>query len=490
MILPSISQTVSAAIVVYQTAPINLSIAPSGVYDYLWSNGDTTEDLQNVAAGNYMVTVTGTNDCTASVSIDIPNDTIIFDLTAILTPNTVCISANGAIDLSVSPAGNYTFAWSNGGTTEDLQSLAAGSYSVTVTEGASCTSTATFEVLNESGAPDISTVSTLCICGGNNGSIDATISPAAAYDYLWSTGDTTEDLENLLPGSYFVTVTGANGCSSTGSAVVADSVINFTATATIQPNNSCLAANGSIGLTLSIPGNFTLLWSNGTTSQDVQGLAPGSYSVTATLGASCNFSADYLVPDESEPPVIFESTIPALCGQSNGSIDLTVMPGIGNTYLWSNGATTEDLQNITSGIYSVICTGANGCVSTDTVEVPNENVAIFLSTAPTANTSCVIPNGALDLSVSTPGSYTVLWSNGATTEDLDGISSGIYSVTVTDVSGCSETTSATVDGPVLPTVSIEGPVSACEGESVTLLAARVFQSIYGQRGNRNRYYRL
>lgn len=474
LVFPSVSQTVTAATCGQSNGAIDLSVTPSGGYNFLWSNGNTNEDLSNVLAGNYAVTVTGTNACTATAAIDIPNDTTIFILSANLVANTSCTSANGAIDLMVFPTGSYLFAWSNGALSEDLQNIAAGSFSVTVTEGATCTSTATFEVPDESGAPDLSVVATQSVCGENNGSLDVSISPSGIYDYLWSTGDTTEDLTDLVPGSYSVTVTDINGCSSFASTVVADSVVNFSATGSILPNNSCVAANGSIGLTMSIPGNFAFLWSNGATSQDLQGLAAGSYSVTVALGITCDFSATYDIPDLSESPVISENSIPAMCGQTNGAIDLSVVPAIGNTFLWSNGATTEDLQNIAPGIYSVACTGANGCISTDTVEVLNENTVISLSALSSANTNCVNPNGALDLIVSATGSYTILWSNGATTEDISGLPSGNYSATVTDNSGCSETVSATVDGPVQPTVTIGGPTTTCEGEPVTLQADTFF----------------
>ncbi|MBK6904137.1 MAG: gliding motility-associated C-terminal domain-containing protein [Saprospirales bacterium] len=483
LVLPSVSQTATAATCGQSNGAIDLSVSPSGVYSYLWSNGSTNEDLSNVVAGNYMVTVTGTNACTATAAIDIPNDTTIFILSANLVANTSCTSANGAIDLNISPTGNYLFAWSNGATSEDLQNIAAGSFSVTVTEGATCTSTATFEVPNESGAPDLSVVATQSVCGENNGSLDVSISPSGIYDYLWSTGDTTEDLTDLVPGSYSVTVTDTNGCSSIASTVVAGSVVNFSATGSIVPNNSCAAANGSIGLTMSIPGNFTFLWSNGATSQDLQGLAAGSYSVTVTLGITCDFSATYDIPDLSESPVISENSVPAMCGQTNGAIDLSVMPATGNTFLWSNGATTEDLQNIAPGIYSVTCTGANGCISTDTVEVLNENTVISLSALPSANTSCVSPNGALDLTVSATGSYTILWSNGATTEDISGIPSGNYSVTVTDISGCSETVSATVDGPVQPPVPvIVIDTTNCDG-TATLDAGQGYASYLWSNGS-------
>lgn len=474
LVYPSLSFSATNAVCGLANGAADLSVSPSAFYDFLWSNGNTNEDLVDVPGGNYSVTVTGTNGCTATGAVGIPNQQTVFTLSASVVPNTSCVTNNGAIDLDVAPAGNYSYLWSNGAVSQDLQNIPAGSYTVTVTEGISCDTSMAFEVQDDSGAPVLSLDSSPSLCGENNGSATMTVSAQGGYEVLWSTGDTTEILQALDPGGYSVTVTGENGCMSTDSVTVADQLVSFSVDGTIVPNTSCAGGNGSIDLALSMPGNYSFLWSNGDTTQHLQNLDPGGYAVTVTLGVTCDFTTSYEVPDSSASPVLSSEVIPAICGQSNGEINLNVFPETGNTFLWSNGATTEDLQNIPPGIYSVVCSGANGCPAADTLNVPNTNNEITLSLTSAANTSCVTPNGTVDLTVTPAGGYTFLWSNGVLTEDLAGVSAGDYAVTVTDLFGCSDSVSVAIEGPVTPVVGITGSPAACLGDTVFFAASAGF----------------
>ncbi|RXG20255.1 beta strand repeat-containing protein, partial [Leeuwenhoekiella aequorea] len=141
-------------------------------------------------------------------------------------------------------------------------------------------------------------------------------------------------------------------------------------------------------------------------------------------------------------------------GGSDASIDLAVVGGTASyTYLWSNGATTEDLSGLTAGTYDVTVTDANGCTATASIQV-NEPTILTASGVATA-VSC---NGGSDASIDLAvvggtTSYTYLWSNGATTEDLSGLTAGTYDVTVTDANGCTATASIQVNEPTILTAS-------------------------------------
>jgi hypothetical protein len=200
-------------------------------------------------------------------------------------------SSTGSIDLTVSGGtGSYAYSWSNGATTEDLTGLAAGSYTVTVTDANGCTASLGPITLTQTAAFALSETHLNVSCfGGSNGSIDLTVTGGAgSYTYSWSNGASTQDLTGLAAGSYTVTVTDANNCSAllgpiaiTQPAVLAASEVHTT---------TCLTSpDGSITLTVSggtTPYGFS--WSNGASTQDLTGLAAGSYTVTVTDAHGCS----------------------------------------------------------------------------------------------------------------------------------------------------------------------------------------------------------
>ncbi|MBK7936137.1 MAG: hypothetical protein IPJ82_03270 [Lewinellaceae bacterium] len=437
--VPNTSCTVS-------NGSIDITVSTAGTFTYLWSNNATTEDLQNLAPGTYSVTATGTNGCISTTSAVVANNSALFTLTSTVVPNTSCTVSNGSIDITVSTAGTFTYLWSNNATTEDLQDLAPGTYSVTATGTNGCTSTTSAVVANNSAPFTLtSTAVPNTSCTVSNGSIDITVSTAGTFTYLWSNNATTEDLQDLAPGTYSVTATGTNGCTSTTSAVVANNSAPFTLTSTIVPNTSCTVSNGSIDITVSTAGTFTYLWSNNATTEDLQDLAPGTYSVTATGTNGCTSTTSAVVANNSAPFTLTSTVVPnTSCTVSNGSIDITVSTAGTFTYLWSNNATTEDLQNLAPGTYSVTATGTNGCTSTTSAVVANNSAPFTLTSTAVPNTSCTVSNGSIDITVSTAGTFTYLWSNNATTEDLQDLAPGTYSVTATGTNGCTSTTSAVV----------------------------------------------
>jgi hypothetical protein len=312
--------------------------------------------------------------------------------------------------------------------------------------------------------------------GANDGSINLTVTGGAdctAYTFNWSNGATTEDVSNLRAGTYSVTVTDANGCSTSSSFTLTEPAqllsSGVAATYVCGHNVSCAGSNdGSINLTVTGGASctaYTYLWSNGATTEDVSNLTAGNYSVTVTDANGCSTTSNFTLtePDElrvrSITSATFECGYNISCnGASDGSIDLTPEGGatcVAYTYNWSNGATTEDLGGLTAGTYNVTVTDANGCSTTASITLTQpallQSSGIAATYACGTNVSC---NGANDGSINltaTGGAdcraYTFNWSNGATTEDVSNLTAGTYSVTVTDANGCSTTSSFTLTEP-------------------------------------------
>ncbi|MGB3077567.1 MAG: hypothetical protein WBB31_00700, partial [Saprospiraceae bacterium] len=434
---PVLLATPSPATCGQSNGAIDLNVTPTGTYTYVWSNGSITEDLISIPAGNYSVTVTSTDGCTSITSITVPDNIIPLTITGTTSPNTSCINQNGAIDISVNPPGTYTYAWSNGASTEDLNNIPAGVYNVTVTFGLTCINTQLFEVLNTNTpiaftgitAPNTS-------CSQPNGAIDITITTPGSFTYLWSNGEITEDLQNLTGGTYSLTVTGSNGCTSTAIFDIINTNSNFSFIGSVLPNTSCILPNGSIDLTLTPSGSYSFIWSTGASSEDLQNLSAGNYSVTVSDINNCALVESYSIQDILSYPVISSQVTPSTCGNSNGAIDISIIPANGNSYSWSNGSTTEDQLNLLTGDYIVTVTGINGCITIDTIVVGNQNSNFTLAAMTLPNSSCINANGSIDLSITPSGTYTYAWNNGAITQDLQGIAAGSFIVTVTDILNC------------------------------------------------------
>ncbi|MBK9014111.1 MAG: T9SS type A sorting domain-containing protein [Saprospiraceae bacterium] len=196
--------------------------------------------------------------------------------------------------------------------------------------------------------------------GGNNGSATATAGNGTApYTYAWSNGGTTQTISNLTAGTYTVTVTASGNCTGTATRIVtAPAVLSGSTTVTNTSNGQ---NNGTINLTVSggTPA-YTFLWSNGATTEDIANLAPATYTVTVTDSKGCTATKSATVSTSSAPPITLSFSVTnASSGQNNGAIDMTVSGGTAPfTYLWSNGATTQDLVNIAAGTYNVTVTDA------------------------------------------------------------------------------------------------------------------------------------
>ena len=474
--------TATCSATVNEPTPIAIQINPSNVscaggndgaiditvsggtpaYSYLWNNGATTEDLMNLSAGTYSVQVTDANGCTAttsSITINEPSA-----LTANCSPTDVSCNggSDGAVDLTVAGGtAPYLYAWSNGSTMEDISGLAAGTYSVVVTDANGCTATCSATVNEPTPIAIQINPSNVSCNGGNDGAIDITVSGGTpAYSYLWNNGATTEDLMNLSAGTYSVQVTDANGCTATTSSITINEPSALTANCSPTDVSCNGGSDGAVDLTAAggTP-PYTYAWNNGSTMQDISGLAAGSYSVVVTDANGCTATCSATVNEPTPIAIQINPSNVSCAGGIDGDIDITVSGGTpAYSYLWNNGATTEDLVNLSAGTYSVQVTDANGCTATTSSITITEPAAIAIQINPT-NVSCHGGNdGAIDITVSggTPA-YSYLWNNGATTEDLMNIGAGTYSVVVTDANGCTATTSSitiTQPGPISVTTQV------------------------------------
>ena len=441
------------------TGTIDLMVTGGSIpYTYNWNTGQTSQDRSGLAAGTYTVTVTDASCSTSSVSVTITQPGAI-----LLTETNVDVLCNGAatgtIDLMVSGGtGGYMYSWTGGATTQDRSGLAAGTYTVTVTDANGCTKTTSATITQPSAIVLTETnVDVLCN-GAATGTIDLMVSGGTGgYMYSWTGGATTQDRSGLAAGTYTVTVTDANICTKTTSATITEPVL-LAATAT--PTNVICNSDGTI--TLTITGGispYDITWdgpaaNDGTANNQASGymissLPAGTYAISVTDDNGCIKTASATIT-EPAAMVLSTTTTPSCTGGATGIIDLTVLGGtMSYTYLWTNGAISQDISGLAGGTYTVTVTDSNGCSKT-TSAVVSQSTAMILTTTTVA--TCVGGNiGSIDLTVSggTP-TYSYLWSNTSTAQDINGLGVGTYTVIVTDMNNCTATTSASITTLPLP----------------------------------------
>jgi gliding motility-associated-like protein len=431
-------------------------------YTYMWSNNSTTEDLNNVVAGNYSVVITDANNCklNASTIIQQPASEIIVtisknDLSTMSNNNG---NANASVSGGTSP---YTFSWSNGlGSNAAVSNLSPGTYNVTVTDANNCTAIGSVVISDfVCAAPSISFTNTKVICGGaSTGASSVSASGGSSpYSYLWSTGATTSSITSQLSGSYSVTVTDSKGCKASSNTFISEnSKLNPLITYTCNTKS----ASPFDGLaSVSVTGGtapYAYKWADGNNSQisttsSISNIGSGNYSVTVTDANNCTVVESFNCAStacKGLSIVSVTTTKPNCFGGATGSASAMVSGGTSPyTFAWSSGAsTTSSNNNIAAGSYNVTVTDALNCTATKSFVV--ENPTKMTASVSSVNTPCLNGNtGIIDLQVTggrKANGYKYAWSNGDTTEDLMNLVAGAYSVTVTDANNCTVNASATI----------------------------------------------
>ena len=449
----TLTQPSSAAVITYNTYPVfcfgdstgwaNATVIGGALpYSFAWSNGFNTEDIFNVPAGVYTLTVTDNTNCvtTAAVSITQPQAPIF--ASANIT-NVSCFGLNNAnIVTSISGGSpSYLTQWANGSTLNFLNNLSIGNYAFHVEDSLGCVLDTVFTVTQPVVLSFNTALTNVACFGGSTAVIDITPTGGTApFFYDWSTGATTQDVQNLPVGAYNVIVTDINGCIDSA---VYNIIQPLTPIALTIASNTigCFNANtGSIDLGV-VGGTpaYTYLWSNAATTQDLQNLSAGIYALTLSDALGCTDTISVVITQPIAPLALNASINNVTCfGQNNGAIDITTTGGTpAYNFLWSNAATTEDLQNISGGQYTITAADVNGCLASLIVNVSAPNSAIAATPSQTPVSCFGYNNGIMSVVVgggSAP--YDYLWSNGQTTPTINGLTAGLYTLTITDDNGC------------------------------------------------------
>ena len=487
--------------------------------NYIWSTGSVNSSILTGMPGTYSVTVTDMNDCTASSSVTM--DFIAPPIAEIIGDNQICPDPGSSIILSANTGTNLTYEWSTGDITNMITVTEAGTYSLTVSDDSNCSAIATTIISNHQ-SPDVIISGSQSFCTDGITTIDA----GDFASYVWApNGEMTRTIDVDTEGTYSVTITDENGCTGTSATMIQELTellpviagpnlvcpgetstlfiggdfesyswstgemgIN---TITVDPGMSYSVTvtdlSGCTGSSMIMVSNYNVTqvtidgesdfcegelseltalggfeeyeWSNGSSGQTITINESQSYSVTATDSNGCTSETSINV-EQIDNPIPTIMGITEVCADSQTTLSTETY----SSYEWSNGSLEQTTIVDIGGAISVTVTDANGCVGNTSIIVTEFNVPnVAITGSPSFCLGGFTTLGTLD-------EYQVYsWSpGGENTPTINADAEGTYTVTVTDINGCTASTSINTSLETSLSPTINGPSLICSGQTETL----------------------
>ncbi len=389
----------------------------------------------------------------------------------------VCFGQSNATVLVQALSGQapFTYFWSNNSTDHSQTDLSAGDYQVTITDAIGCTAGAAVTVYD---VPQLiySTISLPVSCFGqsNGQAIASATGGTFPYTFSWENGASGDTIQGLSAGNYRLTISDANGCTQTTSATITtptelDATAVATAVSCFGGTDAGLIASASGGT-----GPYTFIWDLGQTTPQIGGLMAGTYTATVTDMLGCSTSVSGIVVEPLALTTNTNEGIPSCFGGNDALATATASGGTGPyAFQWSSGQTTAQILGLTAGLYTVTVTDAHGCSATSSGSIGTPPALTIATSGGT--TACFGGNDALATATASGGTgpYAFLWSSGQTTAQIDGLTAGTYSLTITDAHGCTTTATSNIQEPGLLVANTLAGTVPCFGENDAIASASV-----------------
>lgn len=435
----------------------------TGPYGYAWNdpNNQNTATATGLLAGTYIVTVTDANNCSVQDTATVFEPTAL-QLQTYMWPTTCAFGADGQAWVTVAGATPpYSYLWNDPGSqsSDTAIGLTAGIYTVTVTDSNGCVETETIQVTQPAGI-NLTTSSTPTRCpnsAGGTATVNVQSGGVAPFSYAWNdtANQTTQTAVNLNTGLYTVTVTDDSGCTATDTITVGTP--NPLSTTTNHTDVSCFGLADGTGTVNASGGTppYLYQWNDtaGQTTPVANGLPAGTYVVEVQDDSNCVVLDTVTVIQPQKINLSGGSTDASCSYSTDGLAYVTVTGGTAPfSYAWDDPAnqTNDSAISLAPGSYQVIVTDDNGCADTTGFSIGSPPPIVFLflnGTDPICNGDntgrAVVAGGG-----GTPG-YNYSWSdpNNQTTPIASGLTSGTYTVTITDGAGCTADSSLTLNDP-------------------------------------------
>jgi gliding motility-associated-like protein len=492
------------------TGAINITVSGgTAPYSFAWTgpNGFTnvSQNLSGLFAGAYRIVLTDAKNCSANNTITLTEPTDSLKITNPISTRNLCFGdANGTINVTVAGGTpQYRFSWSGPSgflsSSQNLTSLRAGSYRLTVLDANNCSVESQGIVVSQ--PLDSLRVSPTVVNANNaaNGSITLQVSGGTTpYSYNWSgqgVSPAAQNQSNLCNGTYSVTVTDANNCRKVVSIEVGGRCATDINLASVTTTSAgCPGQNlGSVRITVSGGTQpYTYSWFNALnvnvgTSANLDNQPAGNYTVRITDAAGASYTSQPITISGSQTGIgiQLQSISPETCAGNDGSIVINVSGGAPNySYVWNNGATSKDLFNVRAGNYAVTVSDANNCIQQSlSYEVRRNNCPLIAVKQNEMAVRCFgDTNGSVTIDIQNgEPSYVIRWSprlldsvrlDNATgrrvTYTITGLAAGAQTVSIRDIAGQTLTISVNIGSP-LPLVaspSISQDNGTCNGSII------------------------
>jgi hypothetical protein len=419
-----------------------LSVVDNG-YTFLWSTGDTTNQVFAAEPQAYMVTVTDVFGCTSSSNAIV---------TASVAPDVEITGAEPFCEqdsIFLSAGSHTSYQWSGGETTASIPVTQSGAFAVTVTNPAGCSAADTIQV-STFPLPDPELIGYQSGCNDENFLIEAR---PGFESYIWSNGEEGQSINVQSAGIYTLSVTDSNGCTATDTSEV---FIQPSPQIEMTPaQNICLGSS----TTLSLAGTWSSVqWSTGATAQEITVSEGGGYWVMVTDSLGCTSTAATAV-------FVFEVEAPEILGDDGFCPDEEAVFAADEgyaSYEWSNGMTTREITVAEEGIYAVTVQDTVGCTNSAIWEVkPYAAPEVGIS-----GQSILCEGTSNELSVSTNGTF-LDWSTGETAMSIQVSEEGFYTARAQSDNQCIGIDTFEVNLTALPPADAGGDqVLDCDTRSV------------------------
>ncbi len=440
-------------------------------YSFNWDNAPDVQNPINLGAGTYAVTVTDYKGCVAHATLMLADPPVIDIGATIIQPN--CEGGStGSIGIVITGGiPGYSVLWNTGATTTLIDGLAAGVYSVTITDSNNCVGTGSYILQDPDGLMASGTIHHVSCNGLFDGGIEIVVSNGEApFTYNWSNGSNDQNQVGLEAGSYTLTISDVNGCPFILMFVVQqpDSIqITFSKT-----DVDCFGGNDGTATAIVSGGTapYTYSWNTNPvqTTATATNLLAGTYTVIVTDANNCTATGSVTIIAPPALTITMSKTDVDCFGGNDGTATAIVSGGTAPyTYSWNTNPvqTTATATNLEAGTYPVIVTDANNCTATGSVTIIAPP-ALTISLSKT-DVDCFGGNDGIATANVSGGTapYTYSWNTNPvqTTATATNLVAGIYTVIVTDANNCTATGSVTIIAPPALTISLSKTDVDCFG---------------------------